>query len=143
MADLYLLDTNILVHYIRRDDLGQQIEAVYGLLVTPIVPLLSIVTEGEVRSLAIQWSWGAPRLQQLNFLLSLFSVVSLDYNGLISAYAVIDAHSKSIGHAMGTNDVWIAATAHVTGARLLTTDHDFDHLIPGFLSCDILAASPI
>jgi len=34
---------------------------------------------------------------------------------------------------MGKNDLWIAATAHVTGATLLTTDKDFDHLDPQFL----------
>ena len=40
------------------------------------------------------------------------------------------------GVPMGKNDVWIAATAHVTGARLLTTDRDFDHLDPTFLGRD-------
>jgi len=29
---------------------------------------------------------------------------------------------------MGKNDLWIAATAHVSNAILLTTDRDFDHL---------------
>jgi tRNA(fMet)-specific endonuclease VapC len=29
---------------------------------------------------------------------------------------------------MGKNDLWIAATASVLKAILLTTDHDFDHL---------------
>ncbi len=40
---------------------------------------------------------------------------------------------------MGKNDVWIAAAAHVTGARIITTDTDFDHLHPGFLVRDYLA----
>ncbi len=34
---------------------------------------------------------------------------------------------------MGKNDVWIAATASVVEAVLLTTDADFDHLDPRFL----------
>lgn len=29
---------------------------------------------------------------------------------------------------MGKNDVWIAATARITGTTLLTTDKDFDPL---------------
>ncbi len=29
---------------------------------------------------------------------------------------------------MGDNDIWVAATASVLNANLLTTDHDFDHL---------------
>jgi len=35
---------------------------------------------------------------------------------------------------MGKNDLWIAATAAVTGATLLTTDRDFDKLAPRFLA---------
>jgi predicted nucleic acid-binding protein len=34
---------------------------------------------------------------------------------------------------MGKNDLWIAATASVLGAKLLTTDHGFDHLSGIFL----------
>lgn len=37
---------------------------------------------------------------------------------------------------MGDNDLWIAATAKVTGALLLTTDKDFDHLYPVHLQRD-------
>ena len=29
---------------------------------------------------------------------------------------------------MGKNDLWIAATAYVTGSKLITSDKDFDHL---------------
>ena len=29
---------------------------------------------------------------------------------------------------MGKNDLWIAATAHASGAILLSTDGDFEHL---------------
>jgi len=35
---------------------------------------------------------------------------------------------------MGENDIWIAATAKVTGAVLLTTDKDFDHLHGKYLT---------
>ncbi len=34
---------------------------------------------------------------------------------------------------MGKNDLWIAATAHILGAKLLTTDGDFNHLDGVFL----------
>ena len=37
---------------------------------------------------------------------------------------------------MGKNDLWIAATAFVTKATLLTTDKDFDHMHPAFLQRD-------
>jgi predicted nucleic acid-binding protein len=35
---------------------------------------------------------------------------------------------------MGKNDIWIAATASVLNATLLTTDGDFAHLNSVFLS---------
>jgi predicted nucleic acid-binding protein len=35
---------------------------------------------------------------------------------------------------MGKNDIWIAATASVLNATLVTTDADFDHLNGVFLT---------
>ena len=49
---------------------------------------------------------------------------------------MIDAHRQRAGHPLAKSDAWIAATASVTGARLLTTDKDFDDLDPLFLSRD-------
>lgn len=34
---------------------------------------------------------------------------------------------------MGKNDLWLAATAHATGATLMTTDKDFDSISPIFI----------
>ena len=135
-SPLYLLDTNILVHYIRRDRLGREIEARYGLLLTPTVPLISIVTEGELRASALKFGWGAEKMDQLEFLLTCLARVSLEEPGLLNAYATIDAYSESVGISIGKNDVWIAATVYITGARLLTTDKDFDHLSPLFVESD-------
>ena len=58
---------------------------------------------------------------------------------LLDAYAEIDTYSKGklaerplpTGHTarkMGKNDLWIAATTHLTQATLITNDNDFDHL---------------
>ena len=133
------LDTNIVVHYVRGGPLGQRIEANYRLISGPVPPLISIVTEGEVRSLALQFAWGAARLQQMEYLLNAFVRIPLDAADLIQAYADLDAYSRSVGRRMGKNDLWIAATARVTGATLLTTDNDFDHLHPAFLDRDRIA----
>jgi tRNA(fMet)-specific endonuclease VapC len=62
--------------------------------------------------------------------------VTVDINDaqVIDAYARIDAQSqKPLGRKMGKNDLWIAATTHVSGATLMTTDADFDHLAGLFL----------
>jgi predicted nucleic acid-binding protein len=35
---------------------------------------------------------------------------------------------------MGKNDIWIAATASIVDAKLVTTDKDFNHLQNNFLN---------
>ena len=62
----------------------------------------------------------------------------LPFADVVETYAEIDNYSKRNGVPMGKNDLWIAATAAVTGARLLTTDKDFDHLDGVYLERDWL-----
>jgi tRNA(fMet)-specific endonuclease VapC len=143
VGNLYLLDTNILVHIIRQDTLGQYIKGTYSLLMIDPLPIISVVTEGEIRSLAYQWNWGAANKDEIQFLCGFFSRYSIDSLEVLEAYAVIDAYSKSVGRSLGKNDAWIAATAYVTGATLLTTDKDFDHLHPKFLIRDWIAPHTI
>lgn len=52
----YLLDTGTLVHMTREDETGQQIRATYGPLITAVTPGLCVVTHGEIRSLAYEFS---------------------------------------------------------------------------------------
>lgn len=54
----------------------------------------------------------------------------------MQVYATMDFFSNSKGIKMGKNDLWIAAAAYTSGSRLVTTDDDFDHLAPGFISVD-------
>jgi tRNA(fMet)-specific endonuclease VapC len=130
----YLLDTNILVHLIRGKAVGLAIEAHFGLRGALHRCVISVVTVGEMYALARQWTWGPAKLADLNKLLS--QVVSVDVNhpDILAAYGELDDLSDRAGRSMGKNDVWIAATAKVSGATLLTTDADFDHLHPAHLN---------
>jgi predicted nucleic acid-binding protein len=136
MATLFLLDTNILVHLVRGDATGEYLRAAYSPTMIEPRPLISIVTEGEVRSLTYQFRWGKSKVEQALFYLSYFKRVSIDQPEIYSAYAVIDTYSLGLGRTMGKNDLWIAATAHVMDAHILTTDRDFEHLSPRFLICE-------
>ncbi len=129
-----LLDTGIFLAYVRGGPTGRQIETTYSLLNDPAPPLYSIVTDGEIRVLAARSGWGPSRIGQLSDLLSRFTRISLEAPGVLEAYVDIDVYSLDIGRVMGKNDLWIAATANATGAILLTTDSDFDHLDPAFLT---------
>jgi len=133
-APSYLLDTNILVHFVRGSKLWAQIRESHNLLMVSPTPVISVVSIGEIRSLALQWTWGDRKLEQLEFCLNYFQSQTIDNPTLLRAYATIDAYLEEIGQPLGKNDVWIAATAAVTGARLLTTDRDFDRLHPRFIT---------
>ncbi len=132
----YLLDTAIVVRYVREDPLSALIESRYHLSSLPLVPLVSIVTVGELHSLAAQWEWGPAKVRKLDALVDDLVVIPLDFAGIVSAYAEIDAYCVKKGLPHGENDIWIAATARVTLARLLTSDRDFDGLDPKFIRRD-------
>jgi tRNA(fMet)-specific endonuclease VapC len=129
-----LLDTNIFVHLIRHDVVGEDLKVRRELLLTDVTPAFSMVTEAEIKSLAYQFNWGVDKIEQMRYYLEYFRRVPIDVPEVIEAYAVIDSFSKSIGITMGKNDVWIAATARFTGFELITTDRDFDHLHGTFLT---------
>lgn len=134
----YLLDTGILVHYVRQSPLYFAIEAQEKLTAQDCIPFISVVTMGEILSFGIQKNWGQTKLQSLNNLFSKLVVLDVNSNDvkLLETYAETDSYSKNklptnpLGRSitMGKNDLWIAATAKVANATLLTTDGDFDHL---------------
>lgn len=135
----YLLDTNILVYYITNPDLLLDFENKYQPFSNQNVALISIVTEAEMKSLAIQRGWGEMKKSQLQKLIGQFLKVPVQSERQIKVYAEMDAYSKHKDPArkypkgyssitIGINDFWIAATAQVTNSKLVTTDNDFDHL---------------
>ena len=140
----YLLDTGILVHYTRQSPLYQKIEATENLTAQDCLILISVVTKAEIISFAIQQNWGTKKHQLIETLLSKVIIVDINSSDtdLIKAYAEIDAYSKGklpgkplggAAIAIGKNDLWIAATAKVANAALITIDGDFDHLHEKFI----------
>lgn len=108
------LDSNILLHYVRESRLAEII-ARYGLTTAYPPPAISIVSEGELNALALQLAWGTQRRQRLQDLLSFFTIIPLPFSRVVAVYAEIDDYSRRRRVAMGKNDIWIAATASVTG----------------------------
>ncbi len=138
----FLLDTNILLHYIRKSKTAQETDALYAPLTDGNEPFISVVSVGELESIALQNKWGEKRMKLLADLLNEVLVADIYARKIILAYAEIDAYSQNklpnkplplTARNMGKNDLWIAATASMLGATLLTTDNDFDHLDNVFL----------
>jgi tRNA(fMet)-specific endonuclease VapC len=78
----------------------------------------------------------------MRFALAHFDWLPIDRPAILDAYALIDAEMQITGHSMGKNDLWIAATCAGTGFRLLTTDRDFDRLVPTYLERDYIDPTP-
>lgn len=145
----YLLDTGILLGYVRGAGYAEYTERKFALYQPPNVSLISVVSKGEIYSLAIQLGWGSQKRQELDALLRRIPSVDINTERIIQRYAEIDAYSQGKSTAkplppgmtsrnMGKNDLWIAATSSLLRAKLLTTDKDFDHLDGVFLSLEYI-----
>ena len=124
----YVLDTNILLAWIRWGVLAEYLRAYYQLDTINPSPIISVVSEAELRVLAAENNWGDFKMSMLETLVGYLNPVPIPYKGSVAAYVELDSYSRQQGHTMGKNDLWIAATAMVEGATILTTDADFDHL---------------
>lgn len=136
--DLLLLDTSVVIHLIRGNDLGRRIDATFRIRERQDRPLISVVTVGECLSLGRQFRWGASKVETLEALLRELVIVNIDSRPVLERFGELHSWTRSIGRTLGHNDLWIAATAAATGAHLLTTDGDFDPLRPNYIRCTII-----
>ena len=136
----FILDTNICLAYVRgKSEFYEEVDQRLGLRNPDTLVIISVVTKAELLSLGIQNGWGKNKLSALEKLLNKMYIIDINEsdNNLIEAYSKIDAYSQGrlpesplsmSARNMGKNDLWIAATAYVANAELVTTDGDFDHL---------------
>lgn len=134
----FVLDTNILLHYVRQSELVQEVERELNLLSQNAIPMIASVSIGEMEGFVQRQEWGQAKINRLKKLVEKIAVIDIAAadDQLMNAYATLwnysknalpgDKLGKSIG--IGQNDVWIAALAHTAKAALVTTDGDFDHL---------------
>ncbi len=98
---------------------------------------ISLVTVGEIRSLALQLGWGPLRVSKMEEVLAELIVLDINNEVILDRYVAIDAYSQrkhptiqylGTPRNMGKNDLWIAATASAFELTLKGTDSDFEHL---------------
>ncbi len=140
----FLLDTGIILGFVRGASYAAYVDKRFDVFGATSITLVSVVSKGELYSLTIQFGWGPKKVSVFNDLLNKLPVVDINNDQIIRRYAEIDAYSLSKDSSrrlpkgknaqqMGKNDLWIAATASVLSATLITTDHDFDHISNVFL----------
>lgn len=143
----YLLDTGILLVYLREKQIARFIDAKYQPLNYPNISVISVVTLGELKSIAMQNQWSSSRMLNMDEFVKQFLIADINVSSVIGKYAEIDAFSQGrllskpasfSARNMGKNDLWIAATAAVLNATLITLDKDFLHLDKTFLNLEIV-----
>ena len=122
----FILDTNIVLAYFQNNEkVINEIESIFPLFTDENITAISIVTVGELYSLALQRQWGQVKLNKITELIRELIVVDINADDIIDKYAIIDAYSQGklyneplpIGMSsrnMGKNDLWIAATTQAT-----------------------------
>lgn len=143
----YILDTNIWVHIIRKTpNVLSELED-KGIFAEENNIFMSIVTAGELYTLASRNRWGQGKLDELENIIEEIQTVPISRMDLVKKYAEIDIFSQGFhpiialpnglsARNMGKNDLWIAATASLLGATLITLDNDFSHLSTIFIEID-------
>jgi tRNA(fMet)-specific endonuclease VapC len=151
----YLWDTNILLHYLNNSATAKQIQKHYNLLSATNQQIISVVSVGEIKSLAKRRKWKKDKLNRLFNLLERFIIADINVAEIIERYAEIDTFSqgklinksinfstrrmrKDIRTNMGKNDIWIAATASVLQIPLITMDKDFKSLNKVFIDLKLI-----
>jgi tRNA(fMet)-specific endonuclease VapC len=146
--EAYFLDTNILIYLVNQNDLVNQIvNETLDLFSTNKELMLSVVSLAEIRSFAIRTGLEITQLDSIESLISKLKIIDINLPEIIARYVEIDLYSRGKydnlprgirPHKMGKNDLWIAATASVLGATLLTTDQDYMHLNGVYLAVETI-----
>ncbi|HEX3966374.1 MAG TPA: type II toxin-antitoxin system VapC family toxin [Edaphobacter sp.] len=126
MSRSYVLDTSALLNLLRGRELGELIDRTFRLREAPYLHTLSVVTHAELWVLIDRNKWREDKKSIVERVLQEFVTVDVAGSLIVSAYRRVEAASAGI--AMGKNDIWIAATAVITGLPIVTTDKDFNHL---------------
>ncbi|OGV84106.1 MAG: hypothetical protein A3K19_33955 [Lentisphaerae bacterium RIFOXYB12_FULL_65_16] len=140
----FFLDTGLLLGYVRGAPYAAYADKTYLPNELPNIATTSVVAAAEMHSIALRRGWEEKKLGKLREILGIFPTVDIGHPDVGAKFAEIDAYRQGkhpdrplpkglSARAMGDNDIWIAATAAVLNATLLTTDKDFDFLDGVFL----------
>jgi predicted nucleic acid-binding protein len=123
----HLLDTNILLHWVRGSRQSEVIERQCKLSNSQFRPLICEVSLGEMRTFARSVKWGPEKIERLRRVEQQLAVVDISDPRVLDGYAELSTMAKQSGLAIfnAKNDLWIAAAALATRSHLLTMDRDF------------------
>lgn len=96
----------------------------------PALSALSVITVGELRAGVLAATDTAVRSRRLSTLEATSDIEALAVDAAVAGeWARLRVHLLAVGHRVGVNDLWIAATAVVHGLPVVSQDDDFDALL--------------
>lgn len=127
MSAAYLLDTAVLLHWIRGKQQAAELDRQFQFEKSPLRPLICEVSVGEILSFSRNPQWSEKQKQRMREITTHATTIDISDNRVMEAYADISTLSQKSGWALfhGKNDLWIAAAVKVANAHLLTMDKDF------------------
>lgn len=91
----FVFDTNILLHYIRENKVFEVVENAFAPFGGGHDVFISVVSIGEIKSIARQSNWGERKLHKMMNMLSKLIRTDINVETIIEAYAEIDAYSQN------------------------------------------------
>ena len=125
MSEL-VADTDVVSFMFKNSPTGR----LYGPMFAAHERVISFMTVAELERWAIQYNWGEPRRRRLAVFLEPFIVVPSSTD-LCRKWAEAMVAAQAAGRRIESSDAWIAATALLQGAPLVTHNRS-DYLgVPG------------
>jgi len=135
----FVLDTGIVLGLIRKSPWAHNAVEAYHVFDNANFVYISSITRVELMGMAYRLGWGAQKIDNLDKLLKRIPEIGINEKLIEDKYIEIDAyrenkhHSKKLPNGtsafkIGDHDTWIAATASVIEAKLITSDKDFDKI---------------
>jgi len=143
-----IFDSNVLIFMVRSENFRAMIDGKYP--PENFQRIISFVSKAEPLSMALRKKWGDKKYKTLEELFASFSLIIREVSDeMIEAYAELEAYSLNqhptlkkpegeSAYKIGKNDLWIAATAQVEKARLLTADRGFVQFNAHFFPVDFI-----
>jgi predicted nucleic acid-binding protein len=126
-----ICDTSFVGHFIRRARDPEPYEH-WGPVIDHVQagePAVSIVTVAETRAGYLNAGWGQARMAEYERRIGRFRWLPIQAS-YVDEWARLRVAARESGIAISHNDLWIAATASVCSAVLITCDRDHARIAP-------------
>lgn len=112
-------DTDVVSYIFKNHPFGSRYDAV----LVGRIPLNSFMTVAEIERWVLQYRWGDQRIERLRTYLQRFTVVPSSPD-LCRQWAHVMVAAQAAGRRIASADAWIAATALLHDAPLLTNNRN-------------------